>query len=464
METILNFDCFPAGMELFPAMDEDIFKYIKRIIDESDYYLLVIGGRYGSVDKSGKSWTEREYDYAVSRGIPVLVFDHKDFSQLPANKTDQDDRKRKKLIAFKEKASEGRLIKRWTDSKDLALAVATSLKSVLELQPRIGWVRADKVVSADAQKEITKHLDKIERLKAELKEKKANLKKKETDYYTLNLSYRAAKQEIKNHIERIKFLDAEVKRLRASHPELQPQSETFTVKGVSFKMVYVEGGTFMMGANEVDSKAWDTEKPAHAVTLSDYWIGETQVTQALWQAVMGNNPSRFKDDLNRPVEQVTWRDCQNFIKKLNTLIGKHFRLPTEAEWEFAARGGNLSMVYKYAGSDTLSVVAWFRDKSFATGSGSPDNGTQEVATKAPNELGLYDMSGNVYEWCQDWYGRYTSEAQTNPIGPAQGSSRVLRGGGWFSGAGDCRVSGRFSGLTTSNAGSNIGLRLALSTL
>lgn len=178
METILKFDCFPAGMELFPAMDEEQFEYIKRIIDDSDYYLLIIGGRYGSVDEKGKSWTEKEYDYAVSKGIPVIAFDHKDFNTLPANRTDQDDDKRKKLIAFKKKVATGRLIQTWTNAVDLALAIATSLKRVLELQPGIGWVRADKAISGDSQEVIDKLNAEIEKYKKEVKRLEDDLKKK----------------------------------------------------------------------------------------------------------------------------------------------------------------------------------------------------------------------------------------------------------------------------------------------
>ena len=152
METILNFDCFPAGMELFPAMDEEQFEYIKRIIDDSDYYLLIIGGRYGSVDDNGVSWTEKEYDYAVSKHIPVIAFVHDGFSKLSVEKTDSEANKRKKLIAFKKKVLKGKLIKKWSNADGLALAVATSLKRVLELQPRIGWVRADSVFNDGSPK------------------------------------------------------------------------------------------------------------------------------------------------------------------------------------------------------------------------------------------------------------------------------------------------------------------------
>ena len=212
----------------------------------------------------------------------------------------------------------------------------------------------------------------------------------------------------------------------------------FEVKGVKFKMVKVEGGTFMMGATEEQgTDAFDRERPAHQVTLSDYYIGETVVTQKLWKAVMGNNPSYWKGN-DLPVEMVSWEDAQEFIEKLNRETGREFRLPTEAEWEYAARGGKKSQRYKYSGSDNLDEVAWY-DGNSKVNSGKM---THLVKEKKANELGLYDMSGNVWEWCQDWYGEYSGRAQTNPQGPSSGADRVCRGGGWATYARGCRVSNR----------------------
>ena len=228
--------------------------------------------------------------------------------------------------------------------------------------------------------------------------------------------------------------------------------ETITVNGVSFDMIMVEGGTFTMGAtSEQGSDAYSNEKPVHQVTLSDYYIGETEVTQALWKAVMETNPSYYKGDRN-PVKNVSWDDCQEFIRKLNSLTGRTFRLPTEAEWEYAARGGNQSKGYKYSGSNTLSSVAWYTDNSSSQ--------THAVKTKSHNELGLYDMSGNVYEWCSDWYGSYQSSTQTNPQGPSSGYNRVLRGGSWYDGARYCRVSRRNCNSPGSRS-DGYGLRLVL---
>ena len=220
-------------------------------------------------------------------------------------------------------------------------------------------------------------------------------------------------------------------------------------------MVYVSGGTFTMGGtSEQGSDAYDDEKPTHSVTLSSYYICKYEVTQALWRAVMGNNPSNFKGD-NLPVECVSWDDCQTFINRLNSYTGRNFRLPTEAEWEFAARGGNYSRHYKYSGSNYISDVAWY--------DGNSNNRTHPVGTKQANELGLYDMSGNVWEWCSDWYGSYSSYSQNDPTGPNSGSDRVKRGGGWIFNARFCRSSLRIY----DSPGSRyfvLGLRLVLSQL
>ena len=241
--------------------------------------------------------------------------------------------------------------------------------------------------------------------------------------------------------------------IRQCDEELRFGDKTYTVNGISFEMVAVKGGTFTMGAtSEQGSDAYSNEKPTHKVTLSDYMIGKTEVTQELWKAVMGSNPSNFKGN-NLPVENVSWHDCQKFIKKLNSLTGLNFRLPTEAEWEYAARGGNKSKGFKYSGSNNIGSVAWYT-------STTNDSGTKPVATKSPNELGLYDMSGNVWEWCSDWCGDYSSSSQTNPKGPSSGSYRVFRGGSWGAYAGDCRVSIR-NGSTPGYRRYYLGLRLAL---
>ena len=240
-----------------------------------------------------------------------------------------------------------------------------------------------------------------------------------------------------------------------------PVTETFTVEGVSFTMVHVEGGTFTMGSNN-----HGFARPEHEVTLSDFYIGQTEVTQELWLAVMGVNPSWFssnegyEDDFQRPVEEVRWYDCQDFIAKLNRLTGRTFRLPTEAEWEFAAHGGNNGESYLYAGSNNLSEISWYKDNVPSQEDSLAVHGPQRVGLKKPNALGLYDMTGNVYEWCQDWFDYYSSESQINPTGPETGQGRIMKGGSWRSDSYYCKIVNRGSQYPSKRF-IEVGLRLAL---
>ena len=225
-------------------------------------------------------------------------------------------------------------------------------------------------------------------------------------------------------------------------------SKTFSVGDVSFNMVKVNGGTYTMGCTtEQGNDCFDDEKPAHSVTVSDFYMGQTEVTQALWNAVMGSNPSRWEGD-SLPVESVSYNDVEEFIGKLNGMTRKTFRLPTEEEWEYAVRGGDKSRGYKYSGSDIIDSVAWYE--------GNSGKETHPVAQKKANELGLYDMSGNVWEWCgSQWSLGYNNVRL--------GSSRVRRGGCWCSNAGSCRLSSR-SGLSPSLRHDYLGFRIALSSL
>ena len=220
---------------------------------------------------------------------------------------------------------------------------------------------------------------------------------------------------------------------------------TFNVNGVEFDMIKVEGGSFIMGSDESPYED-DDAKPAHSEYVKDYYIGATEVTQDLWKAVMGSNPSQFHGG-NLPVENVSWDDCQRFCEKLNELTGREFRLPTEAEWEYAARGGSCSQHFKYSGSNDPELVAWFTYDTGYRGS------THPVASKQPNELGIYDMSGNVCEWTSDlWCRSYSSERG--------GAARVYRGGYWGTTKEFCRVEKRVHDHPSSTYGS-LGLRLAI---
>lgn len=266
---------------------------------------------------------------------------------------------------------------------------------------------------------------------------------------------------------KIKVPYAELDSISTYNYEEDPQSgydgkaQTFTANGVSFTMMPVEGGEFTMGSNYFDDS---DEAPTHRVTLRSYMIGETEVTQELWQAVMGYKPtsdgrqwySSYGIGAQYPAYYISWDDVQEFITKLNSITGQTFRMPTEAEWEYAALGGNKSKGYKYSGSNILDDVAWYNSNS--------GDKIHPVKTKSPNELGIYDMSGNVYEWCYDWYGSYGSSAQTDPTGPPSGSMRVYRGGAWFhnmyGGDNVCRVANREKNYPTYR-NYTIGFRLAL---
>lgn len=241
--------------------------------------------------------------------------------------------------------------------------------------------------------------------------------------------------------------------LRKNSPAVSVPHKMVSVKDVSFCMVLVKGGSFTMGATSGQgADSHEAERPAHNVILSDFYMGETEVTQDLWMAVMGNNPAQYDTGNDRPVTHVSWNDCQEFVEALSAMTGHKFRLPTEAEWEYAARGGNKSGRYKYSGGSDLEDVAWY--------DGNSEGQTHPVKTKHPNELGLYDMSGNVWEWCNDWYGEYCSVPQTNPKGPESGFGHVLRGGDWRDGPTSCRVSHRDYGTPGySNKGG--GLRLVM---
>jgi len=279
-------------------------------------------------------------------------------------------------------------------------------------------------------------------------------------------TYRFAVSELEGNEEREGYIVFSGNSLTDTVYIYQGGDFTETIKGVSFDMLYVEGGTFMMGATEEQGDdAYGYEKPVHSVTLSDYYIGKFEVTQGLWEEVMGTtiheqrikagHSSTYGVGSDYPMYYVNWEEAQEFCTRLGQLTGKNYALPTEAQWEYAARGGVKSRGYKYSGSNTIGNVAWYRDNSSSS--------THPVATKQPNELGLYDMSGNVWEWCSDWYdwyGYYSSESQSNPTGPSTGSRRVLRGGSWSFNARSCRVSNRLYSYPSSRY-FNSGFRVVL---
>lgn len=255
--------------------------------------------------------------------------------------------------------------------------------------------------------------------------------------------------------------------------EVRAKLKNTAVNDLGFEMVFVKGGLFTMGCDSYYGDCDDDEKPAHLVILSDFYIGKYEVTQKQWRTVMGaptslGDPSYFKNCDNCPVEQVTWNDVQEFIKKLNQKTGKNYRLPTEAEWEYAARGGSADSPTTYAGSDNINEVAW----SYKNSGDSLLNNvwyystieknhcrTHPVGQKRPNALGIYDMSGNVCEWCNDWYDDYCSKysnIQIDPKGPLSGHSHVIRGGSWELHPQYCRVLCR----SFIHISSDVGFRIA----
>lgn len=500
MQAVLELNHFPAGMELFPAIDTKQFDYIKQIIDDSDYYLLIIGARYGSIDEDGISYTEKEYDYAVSKGIPIIVFIRKDIDAV-LGQYDIEVQSKKKLKEFIEKAKEGRLVKFWKDANELNTKVVSSLVNVFEKQKRIGWIRASAVniVNSQVIENLQKEKETISTQLSEEKQKRLNI---ENDYKSLQqeknkvedelsiLSVQAAEskskqfeieqsyQSLQQENERLKielndklrnnqnncndsnphplvltykempFFRA-FKSLIGSFDETEkiirkrteiPKVNVFYIGEVSFNMVLVRGGSFYMGTPPQDHDAQENEYPVHHVALTDFWIGDTQVTQALWQAVMNNNPCYNKGD-KLPMCNISWNDCKAFIEELNSLqlirsSNLRFRLPTEAEWEFAARGGNSGKMngFIYAGSNEINEVAWYK--------GNSEMICHPVAEKVPNYLGLYDMCGNVWEWCEDSYCEYSEIDVTNPIVINDTGFHISRGGSCFNDACLCRVSSR----------------------
>ena len=278
----------------------------------------------------------------------------------------------------------------------------------------------------------------ILRILSELQEKK----KKEQEAAEKKAREKVeAEQRAREQAEAEKRARDEAEKRAREKAEAEKMARQKIIDNLISNMVYVEGGTFIMSESA----------GSHQVTLSSFSIGRYEVTQEEWEMVMGNNPSNFNGAKN-PVENVSWNDCQEFIRKLNALTGKKFRLPTEAEWEFAASGGNKTKGYKYSGSNRVGAVAWYENNSGKT--------TQPVGLKSRNELGLYDMSGNVWEWCGDWFGYYGFSSQTNPKGAAKGTERVCRGGCFDDESWSCWVSRR-ARTSPDIRGNDIGLRLCL---
>ena len=475
-QAVLELNHFPAGMEQFPAVGIPPIELIKSYLKECDYYILIVAARYGSTyedgSNRGKSFTEVEYDIATELGIPVIAFLHNDIKSIPSGKTDEDDVKREKLLKFRAKVEKGnQTVKYWSNPDDLKSKVLSSIPSAIKYQERTGWIRANVLVIMD---DLQKRIDKLQKkndllikqstrdegLLLNLKKSNKSLSEEKDQLWGELTAFKERiiekEQAFQKAQSTIKKLEVELERLKMLVPvQEEPEKKTFYAKRVAFTMVHVKGGSFMMGANENDYEARNNEKPARKVTLKDFWIGETQVTQELWLAIMGSNPSYFDGKPNLPVENISWQDCESFIDKLNKETQLNFRLPSEAEWEFAARGGNngKDITHRFSGGDNIRDLAWYCENS--------DEKTHPVKQLNPNELGLYDMSGNVWERCADDYAITYKMIGNQRITNKESVFKVCRGGSWRNTSGYCRISHKGRTTKTSRH-SNIGLRLALS--
>lgn len=468
-------------------------KFMDKIceaIDES--YLLV----FVSTEESHKSdWTPKELIYANNNGHPIIplelgtapkkgrvAFFLNDFDRIFINESGEENTFQRLIESIHKKLDEldpnRKIIRRLKEQqkglRDVIKQKEQERKTIIERLANHGVeVEYESVCNSGRLVELRKE---IEAKKAELEAKNAELSEKNKQIEKQNVSLRSLEKDLsetkaandaaKRDIDELKKI---IGKLESEKRQLQVDADKFRAlesntlwfdddkcalhyKYFLYSLIKVEGGTFTMGATqEQGDDVSNREKPAHKVTLSTYRMGRTAVPQWLWVAVMGNNPSNWKGD-NLPVENVSWNDCQDFINKLNRITGQRFHLPTEAQWEFAARGGNKSRGYKYSGSNGCGCVAWYYNNS--------EGKTHEVGTKQANELGLYDMSGNVLEWCSDWYGSYNNDSVTDPIGPTSGSNRVFRGGSWDYSAGFCRVALR-CGFTPGFRIDDLGFRLAL---
>lgn len=500
-------------------------KFMDKICDAIDEsYLLVFVSTKNSHESD---WTPKELMYADNNKHPIIPFDLgtapkkgrvaffiNDFDKISVKESGEENAFQRLIDSINKKLDElnpNRAIIRqlklqleelWNNIKQKERERKLVIKELADLGVEVKDERDYK------SEQLVKLRKEIEAKNAELKEKDADLSEKKKRIEELNTSLlslegelskaQAARDvaekiiaELKEQIKKVvlpkmqsqvkvrndeteSFLKGWQQRLidKLFFEDEKGQSEEKRVqldnslwfdeatyalryKNFSYPLIEVEGGTFTMGATrEQGDDVYDDEKTVHKVTLSTYYMGKTAVPQWLWKAVTGSNPSHWQGD-NLPVEQVSWDDCWDFINKLNNITGQHFAFPTEAQWEFAARGGNKSNGYKYSGNNDIDKVAWYGDNSGGQ--------THEVGIKLANELGLYDMSGNLWEWCGDWKGSYRTKSVIDPIGPISGSIRVIRGGCWKNYAGRCRVAYR-SGSSPGIRNTELGLRLALYSL
>ncbi|MEI6411583.1 MAG: SUMF1/EgtB/PvdO family nonheme iron enzyme [Bacteroidota bacterium] len=457
-----------AALERHTEGEATLVPIIVRACGWKDYFDI---GRFQALPKEALPIMSKHFPILddaldeVAQGIRLLVTEmqHQLAAKAEAARLEQAEKEKAEKQAAIAQSQQESLRKQdeaaWEAAKEAAENIKDERGKIAayrvyldDPEHVIHRVEAEKAIENLKKAEINRKIkeDAIEREKREKQEAEAEKKRLAEEVARREAEARKrqeAEAEKKRLAEEVARREAEARKKQEAEAEKKRLAEEAARQKGLPEMVFVKGGTFQMGSDEIDHA-----KPIHAVTLSDFEIGKYPVTQKLWQEIMGDNPSYFKENENCPVEEVSWEDTQAFLKKLNTRFpDRQYRLPTEAEWEYAARGGVQSKGFQYAGSDILDEVAWHNKNAGLK--------THPVGIKKANELGIYDMSGNVWEWCSDWHGAYTSGSQTNPHGPASGSGRVLRGGSWYFYPLNCRVADR-SNVTPTFRNNDIGFRLA----
>ena len=407
VEAILAAGHIPAGMELFAAGDKLQMKVIEKWIDDSDVYLLILGIRYGSIEPdSGKSYTHLEYEYALkhNKALFVCVIDEQE--QKDRIKNGIEEEHSDKLQKFRDLVCCDKVVSFWKDFGELKYAILHSMAMDFAKREELGgWVRIKPEESSeDIQSQI-------------IKEPQNPQPPNEI------IAQRSNNEEFEFEVVKV---DATGKIYKRHKHKAKQQIEN--VYGINLEMVYIPAGEFMMGSNE--RKA---EQPIHKVTIKQpFYMGKYPITQAQWIAIMGNNPSSSKGD-NRPVERVSWDDAVKFCEKLSNLTNQTYRLPSEAEWEYACRAGTTT---KYYFGETIS------DK--LANYGKNVGKTTDVGNYPANSFGLYDMYGNVWEWCVDYYqDNYNNAPTDGSVCENTSKYRVLRGGSWSYDSLNVRSANRF---------------------
>ncbi len=440
---LMRMKCIPAGMELFPATDGGPSEYIRREIDESDFYLLIIGGRYGSVSPEGTSYTELEYDYVVAQGKEVIALVHGAPHKLSGEKLEMTEAAQERLKQFRGKVRSKHLCDEWIQAHELPGKVSVNIHHAMGRVPVVGWVRGDRISATESEQ--VNRLQNENRVLIEenqqLQDENATLQKEIEALKSVpafvGSTKKSGNEEIKQIVPEEEHLPVMEKDQFGIFSDLEIKTRT---QPVIQRFRWVKPGTFMMGSPESEPERNENEV-RHQVTLTTgFWLTDTVCTQLLWEAVIGKNPSYFQGE-NRPVENVSWNEAQEFLKQTSQLNPKHqFCLPTEAQWEYACRAGTMTP-FSFGENITIDQVNY--------GEGQHLGQTVSVKSLPANPWGLYEMHGNVWEWVADkWKEKLAEEPISNPFIIAKPlQEHVIRGGSWFENAKGCRSAFRRANLS-----------------